>query len=674
MGPWKSDAHSITEFEVNVDTRKSSSPEHKYLITPQGNPDMREFVENTSVGIKQRVVVAPKGYGKTFLLRYRAALLRKAYAKSGMVFFPSGGSDIEYLEVLLDLEQLWSIIVPIRGPSEWARIWECALLITACQTCQIDKFGKTFFDTYFSRRSRITVSANLAQILKLLDKRKTLISEDIEFLRDVFDSTNFDIAMFIDNADEAFKDLHDAEYRKARIKIENSNSPDIGFMQYNPKLWNDLQAGLLLSIRTLERSMPKIHVYTSLRAEALNDLSDPVLLQAKDYCVELKYPKGALKRIFLANIEKHEPEECAFPESENPYIRWLGLEKITHRYVKNPCNSPTVEHVFDFLLRHTLHSPRDLMVLGEQIANSIPLEARRDPTSAKESLRSLVNKVATTIFSQWKITAIPRWSDSYTKILGRVKSNVLSDTDLKALNASVDDNGVTKRYRPLPFSVYFYQHGLLGRSQQYPNSVEQQEFLVSWEQRFDSGASSLPPAERYFMHPILADVIRHYGEDSSQFTPNEKNVVGYYQPFYSKPFKITISIVNGRLPSLNVDGQNIIGGRKLLTLPQIGLLTLLYAVKETEKTVLEWSVLKRTYSRFEKRFGKQSKNWLSSVQSDHGHLNRKLLELLNVSEQSRVVSCHGFGSANELVKTIDVDFCTPEDIFIDETAALDRAG
>jgi len=62
--------------------------------------------------------------------------------------------------------------------------------------------------------------------------------------------------------------------RKNRSDLTDDDEAEFAYdiMQDVPKSWNDLQGGLLLAIRAIGRHAKGLHVYTSLRAEALNQI------------------------------------------------------------------------------------------------------------------------------------------------------------------------------------------------------------------------------------------------------------------------------------------------------------------------------------------------------------------------------------------------------------------
>jgi len=131
MKPWNYDAGSIDIGEYfSEDAQRSHSD--KYLVTPSGDNGIRDFIRASNIGSSKQVVVAPKGYGKTLFLRYRAQWMRQQHEDSGVIFHPTDKNDIEYLKIDLDIDQLFRYITPISSADQWSKVWECALLVTAC--------------------------------------------------------------------------------------------------------------------------------------------------------------------------------------------------------------------------------------------------------------------------------------------------------------------------------------------------------------------------------------------------------------------------------------------------------------------------------------------------------------------------------------------------------------
>src|SRR5205085_10152286 len=89
--------------------------------------------------------------------------------------------------------------------------------------------------------------------------------------------------------------------------------------------------------------------------------------------------------IFTNNIEMEPSSNLVNANSREPLERFIGAANLKIRsHFTN-----TVEDFFDFVLRHTLKRPRDLMAIGASISNLAPVD-RKDP----EKLKAIVFKSA----------------------------------------------------------------------------------------------------------------------------------------------------------------------------------------------------------------------------------------------------------------------------------------
>jgi hypothetical protein len=649
--PWQSDAQNIKFVSGS---------------TPFQNQEITEFLSGNLSSTK-KVLVGPKGFGKTLLLRFFCQSLRERSDKS-VLFFPTGQSDIEYLDIPFDPNEMWIQLPQIKNAEEWSRIWESALLAVAYRVVEpLEKFQIKQLDELFPIRIPPKVADYLNNILTQPEGRKYLLKKGLKELRIAFGAANRDVVIFFDNADEVFRfDFGMSTTGSARLSnTENlargvtEQDPYIyDFAQDRMDVWVDFQVGLLLAIRMIERQNKKLHVFTSLRSEALNNHRSPLQGQAIDQCVYLKYTPQELEEIFYQNIALEEPDNLVDPDAKDPLDRFLGLRKIPHRYVKTPAGSLHQENIFQFLLRHSLFSPRDLSIFGKTLA-SIPKLVRKSYDTAIPAIRNAVNRIASNeLFNSWKQNAVPRWEKRYDLALQAIGSNVLTRAELAEIDhiASAPDKKQDKSYT---FSFFMYQHGLLGYSK--PDLKEkgtfEQEFLLSWDQRFLIGLGRIPDAEYYFLHPLLVDVIRR---DRADFRPNEQNTIGYRERFSPEQRvpNFIISINQGFLTFLYK--KTVLFSSDDPTKPQLKLLCLVYSVATYRRKIINFSEFKNIHGRLTEKLKSKKVESDVLVSGENSHLNSEIRRLLGYPDKAVKV-----GS-----QSIVINFCDPNDIFIDHDARL----
>ena len=92
-------------------------------------------------------------------------------------------------------------------------------------------------------------------------------------------------------------------------------------------------------------------------------------LQFEGSSVNLVYGFKDLERIFIQNLEAEPDENCVQPgDRTDAFERFFGSENLQmwHPHVGEP------ESVWDYILRHTLLRPRDLMSIGAGLSQVAP--------------------------------------------------------------------------------------------------------------------------------------------------------------------------------------------------------------------------------------------------------------------------------------------------------------
>jgi hypothetical protein len=615
------------------------------------------------------VVVAPKGYGKTLLLRFRAHSLRSA-SDAGVTFFPTGDSDIEYLDVRLDPDEMWTLLPKIHGADEWSSLWEVALLAVGCCTADPDMRFEPRLESVFAPTRHVSVSAFFGNVIRAVKQRNFLCGEGVMLLRRQFAQTGRDVVLFIDNADEALRwGFNASGVWWGPSTAASSGAPEVadtaertGNYSYDiapdrQDIWADLQIGLLLAVRSIDQHARRLHVYTSLRSEAVNGVRHPLQQQALGSCVRLAYSPDDLEQIFYQNIALEPAENLVNPDSEHPMDRFIGMRVIPHSYVREPAGRAVQEDAFQFLLRHSLFSPRDLMEFGIRIS-SLSREVRAGPNALDEIKRTVNNDACPVVFETWKLNAIPRFSQHYMAGFEMLTTNAPLAEEVARIDRAVAELASRDRYPPLSWSYYLHQHGLLGQAKARPgeSGVYTQSFLASWEQRVGGHVRRVTASHVYFVHPVLTQTIR---EIATGFRPDEKNIIGNSRLFTQNVPQYVIRARDGdaRAPILFRCGKRLWEDPEF-TSSKGALLVLLYALHEYSRTHIPLSILQDVTSRFMDRF-QLGRHTIRSTLRD-SHLNSQLGAILGRRTEyvTRDRDC------------LVVNICDPQDIHIDGGASL----
>ena len=191
---------------------------------------------------------------------------------------------------------------------------------------------------------------------------------------------------------------------------------------------------------------------------------------------------------------------------------------MTHTYTREP------EDAFDYICRHTLLRPRDLMTIGERLSALRP-EERRDEYRLKEG----VNHAATEIAYEYLAEIAPHLGDlEIDRLLRRLPGHILTRNEVETLFD--DHTAATGSGDDKHVFCALYRAGLLGYVHHDRIRGESvQRFLRPGEATLDPDGT-LPPATHYLVHPVLSDVIGRMNPGYLQRI-DRRNIVGYGRPW-----------------------------------------------------------------------------------------------------------------------------------------------
>lgn len=435
-------------------------------------------------------LVAPKGLGKTLILKVKSKSNRDSCSEMNCVFIPKTElvEKIQITPISISYEK-FEIFTRL---STWLQIWDICLTLTICKHFNYripETFEKILNDS-------ISVSDVLNTIL--LDW-KFFISQNISqyqseiapILRNVEQHT----FLYLDSLDQAIGQI---------IQGYIENNPDERKNQQLIDLWSNSQLGLLYSISAICQKNRFIKIYASIRQEAFEmDISD-LHLQIEDFTTIVKYSKKQLEQIFIFNIERTEKSKLVSPGDSNPYIRFVGFARMPHIFVINKD-----EDFFEFIYRHTFGRPRELVRMGNLIYNSSP----EDRTII--NLREKINTLSyNNIFEQFKREVIPFFDENKLRqFLSTCKCNIFSKDEVKSMNKDL--------------LRFYYKLGLIGIIKR--NAAQTgyiQEFREAFKFNYKK-TIQLPDSQYFVTHPAMDDLI------TTQLNKNyhSLNIIGFNYPF-----------------------------------------------------------------------------------------------------------------------------------------------
>jgi len=452
-------------------------------------------------------VTATKGLGKTFVLKAKSI----NYTRDGiplihaniLVEKPGGGS------VIFDKEK----VNLFSNVENWSNLWTLAIYIACIKRLHLVdeiKGYSSLLDRVLSLPAK-NITSNFKILLNLSVSEFYAIIEELNNVVSPFmESINKNLSAFIDNVDEYFeKHINDNEFASKSAAGQTSKN-----------IWYLSQIGLIEAIYQITSKNPHLKIFASIRKEIFIKLtdSDSRSAQYKGSSIELSYSKENIKEIFILNIKKEKRERLSNPSVllHNPIYSFIGVENVSHKYVEGES-----EPVFDYIFRHTLQRPRDLMMMGRNISH-IPVKERD-----MDTLQKMVNDTSTEIANQYMKEVAPHLEDvDFKSIFKNINSNILSSSEIKnicSMYNNIDCSELDcKSCNASHVFCNLYSVGLLGYgADDLVNKEVIQNFLPPGMKSFDI-SGKLPASNYYLVHPCLYGPIQ---EANPSFEPNKTNMI-----------------------------------------------------------------------------------------------------------------------------------------------------
>ena len=493
MRPWIIDAR---ELDVNQPVERD-----QILSTPA----IEDFLDFDNKN--KTVVAAPKGYGKTLLIKFK----RHSYEDRGFTLIPKN-TMVDVGPGTAPSLSRDQVAYMLGEPDFWATIWEVAIALSVIkhhrpQVPGPDALPRPESDTLnaiVTDSKLLTPFQIFAQLLHLTPQGFFAAKRFLQAaLLPTYGQIHRPTAAFIDNIDEFFVQ---------HIASRESQSTYYGVLE--PSYWYYAQLGLVSAIYLLRAQNPHVKVFAAIRIEALNALREqvPNAVNLLSQTSVIHYDRDALVAIFRRNIELERTRNLAAPDAKDPFERFLGPASRTLRHYF----TGVVETAEDFLWRHTLGRPRDLMLVGERLAQ---LQARqRHP----DAVRRTVVEAAREICRLYVAEVAPHlvWFDE-SLLFPLIRWNVLPLERLAAISEEYNRR-VLGHVPLLDGGEYLhvfsdlYRAGLLGHVAGNERDGRPQQVFpsISAEGHLTFRAHGvLPPSATYLVHPVLANHLQQVTPD-----------------------------------------------------------------------------------------------------------------------------------------------------------------
>ncbi|HEY5867331.1 MAG TPA: hypothetical protein VI542_17550 [Candidatus Tectomicrobia bacterium] len=472
--------------------------------------------ENTS----RLFLVGTKGFGKTLLLL--AKRLRFERARSSFHLLPENDlvdKPVGQVRIFArpDIDKI------MQDEMYWENVWLMAMVLA------IHKASGTRVAHLQRPLSTLAEDGNLVTIMDVFPaiidlSRRDYFRAQRDFhnvLVPSYRRIHTPIAAFVDNVDEYF-DAHLTSKERTRGHVGATEK----------RFWYATQTGLAKAIRSLHGINHHIKIFASIRQEAFQQLLDvdPRAQQFEGSAIKIQYEARDLQNIFTRNLCLEPDTNLVEHAPGSAFERFFGSQNclLWHAHVGEP------EPIWDFILRHTLCRPRDLMSMGYALSQ-IPPE-HREALAIKHAVHETSKSIALSYVNEIS----PHMSEGvdFRRLFALIPKNILTRKELEEISLlynwewyqhdiAIDDPNFIHIFGAL------FKTGLLGYITYLPTrQVEVQRFVLPGEKTF-APDRSLPTSEFYIVHPVLDAWLSELSPDYARHL-DTLNIAGYNRTWRDK--------------------------------------------------------------------------------------------------------------------------------------------
>ncbi len=461
MKPWTVDADDI---------RIAGDLDYKLL---HRTPSIDDFLRQRS---DQFIVTATKGFGKTLLVKAQRIELEE----KGVLCLPDNA--------LIDKpvgDRVFSarmIRLYSESTENWRRVWLISMAAATLKALKLTD-GLSVNPNLGALLADHNLKGVIDHFVNVLGFRRNELfrsaDETDASMLPRLRNIQTPVAIFIDSVDEYFK--------KHLLEMTSSDTGEL-----DRGIWYFSQMGLVEAAYQLRRTCHHLKVYAAVRKEAFSRFNETteMVQQYRGSAIDLTYLPESLMEIVANNIRRERRYNLVAPAKlrNNPLAAFTGLTELTHSYTQEK------EKLFDYMYRHTLGRPRDLMTVGQKISDLAP-DDRNDV-----AIKRAVNRAATGIAHEYINEIKPYIGEvDIAELLSMLPSNVIPSTTLDEIFAA---HPLYKAALGILCSA-----GLLGYVDVDPVTSEKvQCFALPGENRL-GGNVALPPSTHYLVHPSLTQII-----------------------------------------------------------------------------------------------------------------------------------------------------------------------
>lgn len=528
--------------------------------------DFEQYVVKTSriktfFREKKRIIVAPKGFGKTLLLKYSLNNLNDT--SPGFVRVPIS-SMMDTFDNRLGYER--SLQSYLQKYQNWEDLWQVSICISVLAATSVkEQNAETINQIVKTIEDCASFSGELLSNLVLLsDKLHKKVGIPKELLTQfnpsyilvlLLRSSPKQLIGYLDSLRSKSHQLVLAINRRVVVFIDQT---DQGISDYDENIWINAQCGLVGAIFKLS-AQSQIMVFTSIRMEAWDGFEHEQKSQMRGLVLELEYSDNELKEIFKNSIEVIELYGKN-KKTGSPISAFCGVDDLSNTYTNDS------EGVFTYILRHTLRRPRDLVLLGDEFHKS---------NEANElsyiEFTKLVNRIPARDINDSFFVEVARFFRCFQEVKREYLFSLFSNNVLTRENVidicDLYNDGIMCFYREnkgqmgmhecakCPGKNYIfsdlYRVGLIGIVVEESN-IDGSKRLQEFRKVGSIGKGVLPHSDYYLLHPAMDHIIRKK-YNNNKYQPYRGILIGHGEEW--KPKHTAIICLTELLPIL--DNHNI---------------------------------------------------------------------------------------------------------------------
>lgn len=466
-------------------------------------------------------IEAPKGLGKTFLIKCK----RMKSQERGVRCFPQD-SMCDILDKVTFEESMYKYL---KDYANWIDLWKISICMAIIKSdVLLEDIRQDLLDMLSMEENELfkvlyysQIIITPCQIMNYLISCGRAQVRSLQLLLPSLVATiktiNQPIHIFIDKTDQALRDnLHFISGATDATRGPSNNS-----------YWSYGQVALAEAAYSIFTQNAHLKVYFTIRSEAMvgAELYTNLFVQIRSYITKLRYSYRELEEMFhhYVNIEKDQYLVMPDYKGINQSKAFIGVEYIPHGYVKDKANQYVIESFFEYLFRHTLKRPRDIMHICYRLCYSeIKVQTKYEERCME--VRHIVNRESRLILQAYLREMGPfvfdRYPIKWKQFWQAVEKNVFTIDYAKFvcndINNSLQDEktGCNKdcmncKYFK-PFSA-LYNTGLLGivSDNNVDNNVPRIHFQETGDTIINTDENLLPFSALYFLHPMLTNKIEN---------------------------------------------------------------------------------------------------------------------------------------------------------------------